>query len=202
MTLKKEQSNELGERENSGYSFEGKEITLGRRRGRPPKIRNPKWYSQDKKVDACTLYAVYGNLEEVQKLTDVPIAQLRLWKQEPWWIEITKQVYVEQNENLSARISTTLDKALIELNDRLENGDTVVTASGKSVIRPVDAKVLTSLFDSLVHRRQVVRGEPTSIHANIGVDDRLDKLAEAFTRFAAAKEVYQELPNAEKDTGL
>lgn len=176
----------------SGYTYAGKEIVLGRRPGRPKMARNPKWFSQEKKVDACTLYAVYGDLDEVSRLTDIPIQQLRLWKQEPWWIEIIKQVYVEQNENLSSRISSTLDKALIQLNDRLENGDVYVTQSGQQKRKPIDAKVLTNMFDSLVHRRQVVRGEPTSISANIGIEDRLDNLAKAFTRFAAAKEVEQE----------
>lgn len=175
---------------NSGYVYEGKEIFLEKRgRGRPVQARNPKYYSQERKVDACTLYAVYGDLEEVSKLTSIPVQQLRLWKQEPWWIEIIKQVYVEQNENLSSRISSTLDKALIQLNDRLEHGDVYITKTGQEVRRPIDAKVLTNMFDSLVHRRQVVRGEPTSISANIGIEDRLDNLAKAFTRFAAAKEV-------------
>lgn len=176
---------------NSGYVYDGKEIVLGRKAGRPKLARNPKWFSQERKVEACTFYAVYGDLDEVSRLTDIPIQQLRLWKQEPWWIEIIKQVYVEQNENLSSRISTTLDKALIQLNDRLENGDVFITKDGNEKRKPVDAKVLTNMFDSLVHRRQVVRGEPTSISANIGIEDRLDNLAKAFTRFAAAKEVEQ-----------
>lgn len=179
-------------KKNSGYTYAGKEIVLGRRPGRPKLARNPKYFSQEKKVDACTLYAVYGDLDEVARLTDVPIQQLRLWKQEPWWIEIIKQVYVEQNENLSSRISSTLDKALVQLNDRLENGDVFITKDGNEKRKPVDAKVLTNMFDSLVHRRQVVRGEPTSISANIGIEDRLDNLAKAFTRFAAARDVTQE----------
>lgn len=177
---------------NSGYVYNGKEVVLRRKAGRPKLARNPKYFSQEKKVDAVTLYAVYGDLDEVSRLTDVPVATLRLWKQEPWWIEIIKQVYVEQNENLSSRISATLDKALIQLNDRLENGDVYITQGGVSKRKPIDAKVLTNMFDSLVHRRQVVRGEPTSISANIGIEDRLDNLAKAFKRFAAAKEIEAE----------
>ena len=46
----------------------------------------------------------------------------------------------------------------------------------------------------MVTRRQLIRGEPTSITTQVGVDDRLKLLAQQFEKFAAAKEVEQIAP--------
>ena len=128
-------------------------------------------------------------------MTGIPVKFLRSWKDEPWWLEIQKKVYVEQNEKLASRISNVLDKSLEHLVDRLDNGDYLWDVRNSKLIRkPIDTKVLSSLFNNLVHRRQLIRGEPTNISANIAVDDRLALLAKEFKKFAAAKTIEQ-VPN-------
>jgi len=174
----------------SGYQFEGKEIVVGRPSGRPKVYRNKDFYDQTTKVDAATLYCVYGDFEEVAKLTNVPITHLRAWKEEPWWIEIQKRVFIEQNDRLGSRINIVLDTAINQIADRLENGDTTYNPkTGKITRKPVEAKVLSSLFESLSHQRRLVRNEPTTLSAKVGVDENLKKLEEAFRRFANAKEI-------------
>ena len=174
----------------SGYFLDGTEILLHKKRGRPVKAKhhNPTWFPQDIKVESCTLYCVYGDFDKVSELTRVPANTLRVWHQEPWWVEIQKQVYVEQNENLSSRINIVLDKSLVEIADRLENGDYYFTkGSGELRRKPVETKTLALLFDNLTTKRQLVRGEPTSISAKIGVDDRLALLADSFEKFAKSR---------------
>lgn len=174
----------------SGYFIDGKQISLSRRPGRPSKSphHNPSWFPQDVKVEACTLYAVYGDFEIVSEKTRVPVATLKSWHQEPWWVDIQRQVYIEQNENLSSRINIVLDKSLVEIADRLENGDYYFTKGSQELRRkPVDTKTLALLFDNLTTKRQLVRGEPTSISAKIGVDDRLALLADSFEKFAKSR---------------
>jgi hypothetical protein len=178
----------------TGYFYDGQEIVATKRRGKPPRYnKNPVFFSQERKEQAATLYCVYGDMDEVSRLTDVPISFIRLWKQEPWWIEIQKQVYVEQNENLAARISTTLDKTLAQLTDRLEMGDVYYDKAGIEKRKPVNTKVLAEVFTTLSHQRQVTRGEPTSIVARIGMEDRLKVLQDAFLRFAEAKTIEGEV---------
>lgn len=178
------------EPKSSGYFVDGKEIQLHRRAGRPSKQKhhNPAWFPQDAKVEACTLYCVYGDFEKVSELTRIPVHHLRGWHQEPWWVDIQRQVYVEQNENLSSRINIVLDKSLVEIADRLENGDYYFSkTAGELRRKPVDTKTLALLFDNLTTKRQLVRGEPTSISAKIGVDDRLALLADSFEKFAKSR---------------
>lgn len=183
----------------SGYYVvvEGKpkEVILGKKRGRPPtrQKKNPNWFSMDRKVEACTLYAVYGNVEEVERITKIPANHIRAWKQESWWIDLTRQIYVEQNENLGANINKILDKTLVHLSDRLENGDYLYDQkTGNFKRKPVDTKVLTMLFDNLAVQRRLNRGEPTSISKAIGVDERLKVLQDQFEKFSKSKEIEGE----------
>lgn len=197
----KDNYKDISEEKKSGYFFEGKEIITGRTRGRPVTyVRNPKFYPQHIKVDAATLYAVYGDTAQVAELAQVPENVIRGWKQEPWWIEIQKQVYQEQNEKLAARISSVLDTAITHLEDRLEKGDQKLNPkTGNIETIKVEASVLAKMFENLAHQRRITRGEPTSISAKIGVDDRLKTLETAFLRFAQAKEITYETENTEEE---
>lgn len=184
----------------TGYHYEGKEIVAVKPAGNPKLYRNPDYYDQEKKTDAATLYCVYGEYGEVSKLTGVPIPVLKQWRDEPWWAEIAKKVFVEQNENLAARISSVLSKTIENLTDRLDNGDTTYNPkTGEITRKPIEAKVLASLFENLSHQRRITRGEPTAISARVGVDDRLKTLEDAFIRFAAAKQIEHEDINANNE---
>lgn len=176
----------------SGYQLDGHEIILGKKRGPGFKFSNPSYFNLEQKTDACALYCVYGDVDQVSEMTGIPAKFLREWKDEPWWLEIQKKVFVEQNEKLVGRINGVLDKSLEHLVDRLDNGDYLWDVRKSKLVRkPVDTKVLANVFNTLVTRRQLIRGEPTSISAAVGVDDRLKMLAAQFERFAAAKEVEQ-----------
>jgi len=179
----------------SGYFYDTgdgvkREIMLVKQIGKPIVRSNPKWYPMEKKIEACTLYAVYGNVTETSNLSKVPENVIRSWMKDSWWDDIIHQIYVEQNDKLGSQITSVLEKSLPALLDRLENGDYHVTKTGDIVRKPMDAKVLTGLFQTMAVQRRLVRGEPTSIVGNKQtVDDKLEKLAEEFKRFAAAKEI-------------
>lgn len=177
------------------YKLDDHEIIIGKRRGPGFKFSNPNYYNLEQKTDACAMYCVYGDIDQVSELTGIPAKFLREWKSEPWWTEIQKKVFVEQNEKLAGRITGVLDKSLEHLVDRLDNGDFLWDVRKSKLVRkPVDTKVLATVFNTLVTRRQLIRGEPTSITTQVGVDDRLKLLAAQFEKFAAAKEVEQLAP--------
>ena len=174
----------------SGYKLDDKEIILGKKRGPGFKFNNPSYFNLEQKTDACALYCVYGDVDQVSEMTGIDPKFLRQWKDEPWWSEIQKKVFVEQNEKLASRISGVLDRSLDHLVDRLDNGDYLWDVRKSKLVRkPVDTKVLSNLFNNLVTRRQLIRGEPTSITTQVAVDDRLKLLAAQFEKFALAKEV-------------
>lgn len=194
MLTSSEPNNIFVEDKFTDYQFEGQEIVAVKRPGNPGAYKRPDtWFSKDQKTDAATLYCVYGDIEQVSKLTNVPAFEIKKWREEPWWAEVQRKVYIEQNEHLSARVSEVLMKAIDQIKDRLDNGDqTYNPKTGAITRKPIEAKVLTSLFDSLAHQRRITRGEPTSISARIGTDERLQELEKAFIRFTQSKEIIQE----------
>ena len=177
----------------SGYKLDNQEIILSKKRGPGFKFNNPSYFNLEQKTDACALYCVYGDVDQVSEMTGIDPKFLRQWKDEPWWSEIQKKVFVEQNEKLASRISGVLDRSLDHLVDRLDNGDYLWDVRKSKLVRkPVDTKVLSNLFNNLITRRQLIRGEPTSITTQVAVDDRLKLLADQFQKFALAKEVEGE----------
>ena len=177
----------------SGYKLDDKEIILSKKRGPGFKFNNPSYFNIEQKTDACALYCVYGDVDQVSEMTGIDPKFIRQWKDEPWWSEIQKKVFVEQNEKLASRISGVLDRSLDHLVDRLDNGDYLWDVRKSKLVRkPVDTKVLSNLFNNLITRRQLIRGEPTSITTQVAVDDRLKLLAAQFEKFALAKEVEGE----------
>ena len=184
--------------------MDGKPIEATRIVGRPPHFsKNPKHFSLQLKTYTAMKYAVWGDVDEVSRQTNIPAEYIRQWKEEPWWIEIQKKVYVEQNEKLSSTISSVLDTAMAELVDRLENGDEVYDQKrGQFVKQKINAKTLTGLFTTLSQQRRLTRGEPTSISATTSVSDRLKGLEAAFIKFTNAKELpasYAEVEDKEID---
>ena len=177
----------------SGYKLDNQEIILAKKRGPGFKFNNPSYFNLEQKTDACALYCVYGDVDQVSELTGIDPKFLRQWRDEPWWSEIQKKVFIEQNEKLASRISGVLDRSLDHLVDRLDNGDYLWDVRKSKLVRkPVDTKVLSNLFNNLITRRQLIRGEPTSITTQVAVDDRLKLLADQFQKFALAKEVEGE----------
>jgi len=177
----------------SGYKLDNQEIILAKKRGPGFKFNNPSYFNLEQKTDACALYCVYGDVDQVSEPTGIDPKFLRQWRDEPWWSEIQKKVFIEQNEKLASRISGVLDRSLDHLVDRLDNGDYLWDVRKSKLVRkPVDTKVLSNLFNNLITRRQLIRGEPTSITTQVAVDDRLKLLADQFQKFALAKEVEGE----------
>jgi hypothetical protein len=96
--------------------------------------------------------------------------------------------------NWHLELAGVLDRSLDHLVDRLDNGDYLWDVRKSKLVRkPVDTKVLSNLFNNLITRRQLIRGEPTSITTQVAVDDRLKLLAAQFQKFALAKEIEGKL---------
>lgn len=181
----------------TGYTYQGAPIVLSKRRGRPPRTRaKPTWYPLDRKVHAACVYGVTGSLDEASRLTDIPKNQLKVLMTEQWWTDTIKQIRQEENDLISAKMTHIIDNTLDAMQDRLENGDsymvfdTVKDAEGhyRKVERifklPVKMKDLTMPAGILTDKRQLLRGEATSITGKIAQEDILAELGKKFESFA------------------
>lgn len=161
-------------------------------RARTRKNKNG-WHPEELKIEAVALYAALGNIAEVSRVLDVNAATLRAWKQTEWWNEMLNRVHDEKDEELDSKFSKTIDKAMDEINDRLENGDFVLNAKTGQVsrVKPKmrDIAYVTSMQ---IDKRQLLRGRPTSRTEKVSSDERLNKLAKEFARFVGSKDITEE----------
>lgn len=156
-------------------------------------------YSDAEKMNAACAFAVTGNSRRVAELTGILEGTIRNWKTQEWWNEIQMRIVQEQDEELDVKLTKLVDKAVGEVNDRLENGDYVYNPKMDKLIRkPVNAKDLAIVTAITIDKRQLLRGQPTSRVEKVSQDERLLRLGEQFKQFTLAKEVVQELPEEEE----
>lgn len=190
----------------TGYTYQGNPIVLSRKRGRPPRTRaKPGWYPLEKKIHAACVYGVTGSLKEVTRLTDIPENQLKNMMQEPWWLDTIKQIRREENDLITAKMTTIIDGTLDAMQDRIQNGDHYLDnkytpdpenpgkfIKTREIIRvPVKLKDLPVTIGILTDKRQLLRGEATSITGKTAQEDILKELAGKFENFAKALNIKE-----------
>jgi len=174
----------------------GRPNTIESRRNSTPvrgKVKgNRHHYTDKEKMNAVCVFAVSGNSRRVAEATKIPEATIRQWKTTEWWNEILTRIHVEEDEELDTKLTNLVNKAVKEVNDRLEDGDWVYNARLDKLIRkPINAKDLAVVAAITVDKRQLLRGQPTQRVEKISQDERLLGLAKQFEQFSKAKEVVQ-----------
>jgi hypothetical protein len=174
----------------------GRKTTEERRRLSTPvqgKVRGKRTHFTDKeKLKAVCTYAVAGNSRRVAEITGIPEGTIRSWKGTEWWHEAMTKIVVEQDDELGTKLTNLVNKAVDEVNDRLDNGNYVYNPKLDKLIRkPVDAKELAIVTAISIDKRQLLRGLPTSRTETVSQTERLKGLSEQFKKFVTAKEVEQ-----------
>lgn len=181
------------------------EKLLKKKPGRPryrdmAKNKKHGWYSDAKKLEVACVFAVTPNSRRVSELTNIPEATIRTWKQTEWWQEIMSRIHNEQNEELDAKLTQLVDKAVDQINDRLSDGDYVYnTKEDKLVRKPVTAKDLAIVTAITLDKRQLLRGQPTSRVEKVSENEKLSRLAEEFKKFSQAKTIENQVDLIEEE---
>lgn len=175
----------------TGYTFKGLPLLLIKTRGRPPSgkmsVGKTGWWSEKKRIEATTLFAALGNFTRVAELSGVPAHTLRQWAKEDWFVRLLEDIRAENDQALDAKFSNIVHTALDQVQERLENGDTVLLRDGTPVKKPIPAKELAQISSSVVDKRQLLRGKPTSRTEKVTESDRLSKLEGMFLKLAEKK---------------
>jgi len=157
--------------------------------------RRQGWWPEDKKIEVVSLYAAgVVSSKDLARLTGIPDQTIRLWRLEDWWVELLERVHASVDSDIVSKFTNIVDKSLEVVQDRLINGDFIMNKkSGVIQRRPVSMRDANAVATTVVDKRQLLRGKPTSRSEKISVDARLLKLAEEFSRFAQATEVPAEV---------
>lgn len=174
----------------TGYFYEDQEISLEKKAGKPTKLirHQGSWWPDDKKLEAATVYAVVRNWEKTADLVKIDVKSLQKMAQNAWWDEIVIKVIKGKNDELDAKITQTLDKALDLIQDRLDHGEEHYnTKTGSTYRLPVKARDVAVITSVLFDKRQLIRGEPTSRTENLSTEQKLAILKENFEKLAKSK---------------
>jgi len=174
-----------------------KDIKLSGRSYRNLKLKvkhtKGKFFSEDDRIKAATVYAMVGNASRVEEITGIPSATVRKWKTMEWWPQVIDRIRNEADDELDVKLTGLINKATAEVNDRLDKGDYVYNVKTGEVIRKpmsgIDAARITATF---VDKRTLIRKKSAVKSEQATSNDRLAKLAQEFAKFVQAKEIKGE----------
>lgn len=158
-------------------------------------------WSQAKNIEAVATYLSTGSNVETSRLTGVPLDTLNQWKTKPWWKEYIDQIRKDEEQQLDNKLSKTVDKALDNLLDRIENGEFIYDQKTGKVIRtPAKLRDLNTAFNNVIDKRQLLRKQPTKIVEQQNTATQLQSLADSFAKFVQKTIKEPEMPYIEGTT--
>jgi transposase-like protein len=151
----------------------------------PSKKSWTKLYTDQEKLEAVKLYLITGNNSATAAALGMNRDTLMGWRQTQWWKDLTKEVKEQTNIALSAKLRKIADKALEQVQDRLENGEFIYDQKkGELIRKPVSIaearKATTDCLDKAMKIETVQEGVAT----DQAITNRLEMLATAFQQFA------------------
>jgi len=153
----------------------------------------PVW-SDEKRVEAVTLYVALGKMPRVSEACGIPVNTLWSWKKHSsWWTDLERTVRGEQNNEYSATISGIVDDTLKAIKDRVVEGDFVYNPRSGEIVRvPVSAKNLNGVVNTLLDKRAKLVRENQAEGGVVDektLENKLTQLADAFKSFVASKAI-------------
>lgn len=154
------------------------------------KVHGNAW-SDKKRIEVATAHAMGLSAPLIEATTGVPAQTIRHWRMTDWFRDLVEEIRREDDNSVDAKLTNIVSKSMDVITDRLENGDFMFDSkAGEFVRKPLAAKDVNRIADTMFDKRNLLRGKPTSISSKQEqVSDRLLKLAVEFERFVNAKEI-------------
>lgn len=153
-----------------------------------------KCYSDNQKIEAVTTYLMLGNLALVGRTLNIPLPTLKVWKKSEWWVEIEKDLRIQEDLQLSKRMQGILSRSMSVIEDRLDHGDFIYDQkTGELRRKPVGIKDANTVLKDISQRRDVLIDRHVS-NESVNVDkveDTLQKLAKQFAQIASSVKPVQ-----------
>ena len=145
-------------------------------------------WAQSIKDRAVEKYVVTGSRSITARELNIPIDTLNGWLKKDWFKDAIATKRNEQIELLDSKLTESIDEAILQMQDRLKNGDTVYNQrTGKFTQAPAKLRDLNHAFSSLVEKRQLIRKLPTKITEQQSTAAQLQNLADQFQQFVTGK---------------
>ena len=159
-------------------------------------------WSDEKRIEVVACYISLGSMTEASKVTGVPLNTCWSWKKGVWWNDVEATLRDEKNNDTSSKLTSIVDKTLVAIVERIENGDYIYNQRTGEITRvEIPASALNKIATTLLDRRLVldkmerVKDEDTG-DSTEKLQVQLGKLATAFTKFVESKKREEKIIDA------
>lgn len=146
-----------------------------------------KSHPPEKKIEVVTKYLALGNLRLVADLTKVDYGLIRNWKTTNWWKDLEAEIRASRDIVLDNKLQKLVDRALAQVQDRLENGDVFINRKTGETHRVEAAlKDVVKAADTLLTQQTVLSKKDqyeSAAQVSQSVQDQIKMLAQEFAKF-------------------
>ena len=154
-----------------------------------------KRWSDEQKLELIKMYLMTGNLALSAASLKISEVTARKWKATNWWKEREHELRVQKDFKVSARLEKIIEKSLVAVEDRLDNGDFHYNKDTGSIERrPVTMQAAHKVAVDLMERKDVLDKRAEAGDTQEVAVDKFIQLAE---KFAALAQKTQEKPPVE-----
>lgn len=148
---------------------------------------NKSW-SDKQKVEAVQHYLLVGNLALTARVMGIPEITIRQWKTTEWWKNVVEDLKLQENMQLSSKLKNLVEASLLQVSDRLENGDFMYDQkTGQMIRKPVNIRDAHKVATDLMEKRTMLEKAAAPAQESVQDDNRLEQLAEKFASFVLKK---------------
>jgi hypothetical protein len=149
-----------------------------------PKHQVGSAHSEKTKMKVVATYVATGSNSITAQMCKIPLKTLEHWKTQKWFNDQVQELKNSRNTQMSGDLKKVFDKAVAQLEERVDNGDFVWDQKTGKVIRvPVGSRNLNQIAkDSL--DRQVLLDKVTTApkEEHLDINQRLTELLQEFKR--------------------
>jgi hypothetical protein len=150
--------------------------------------RNEPVWTDKEKLNAVTTYLMLGSIALTAATLKIPERTLWYWKRSEWWNELVSEVKKEDRLVISSKLRKVLDRSWSLVEDRLENGDWMFNQkTGELFRKPVSLRDVSKVAFDAATLHDKLDKQDHFVVATDQIEDKLKKLAQAFTDLAQGK---------------
>jgi hypothetical protein len=151
------------------------------------------WTDRDK-LKVIAAFYVLGNASKVEEETGVSAGTINYWKTLPWWFEEMEKLRKSEDQVMISGYARLMHKTIEKLEERIDNGEIVITKRGEVVNKPVSARDLSIISGMAADKRgKLVNTQTVETVKQVTMAERLKQLEDQFTKFVTSKIVDGEV---------
>lgn len=159
--------------------------------------------TDEAKIAAVTTYLATGNVRLCAAAAGVSYQTAKNWRLQPWFKQVEEELRQADRLELTGKLKNIVDKSLVEMDERLANGDWQWDPKTSKMVRvPLKFRDVQKAASDLIEKQSKLRQEEKQEQATKSVEkieDRLKMLAEVFAGFSKGKNTHRILDGQIKD---